>query len=394
ETKEALERQTATSEILRVISSSPTDVQPVFDAIARSAVRLCDAVFGAVFRLDGELIHMVALTGVAPEKASVLRQMFPIPLAAADSTTAQAIVERSVFHVSDAEAPGVPRRARDAGRAIGFRNQLSVPMLRSGEPIGTVNVSRREPGPYSETQIELLKTFADQAVIAIENVRLFKELEARNRDLTDALDQQTATSELLKVIGRSTFDLQPVFQTLAEKAVRLCEAGKAAIYRFDGQVLRVVVAHNVSPADRELLERNPISLGRQSGAARAALERRTIHIHDIQRDPDYTFVALQTLEPVRTVLALPMLRGNELLGAIVIYRGEVQPFTDSHIALMETFADQAAIAIENARLLSELQARTQDLTRSVGELKALGEVSHALSSTLDVDVVLDTIVTR
>src|SRR5262245_1521838 len=198
---EALDRQTATSEILRVISQSPTDVQPVFDAIAQSAVRLCDAVFGAVYRLDDELIHMVALTGVAPEKATVLREMFPIPLASADSTAAQAIVERSVVHVSDTEAPGVLRRARDAGRAIGFRNQLLVPMLRGGEPIGIVSVSRREPGPYSETQIELLKTFAAQAVIAIENVRLFKELEARTQELTRSVSELQALGEVGQAIS-------------------------------------------------------------------------------------------------------------------------------------------------------------------------------------------------
>jgi two-component system, NtrC family, sensor kinase len=260
--------------------------------------------------------------------------------------------------------------------------------------VGAIAVARQEVRPFTDKQIALLQTFADQAVIAIENVRLFKELQASNRELRVTLEQQTATSELLKVIGRSTFDLQPVFETLAENAVRLCEARTATIYRFDGQLLGVVVSHNAPAADRELLERHPIAPGRHSAVARAALERRTIHIDDIQSDPEYTFVALRTISPVRTVLALPMLRANELLGVIVIYRGEVRPFTDSHIALMETFADQAAIAIENARLLSELQARTQELTRSVGQLTALGEVGRAVSSTLDLETVLSTIVSR
>src|SRR4030095_16637741 len=192
---------------------------------------------------------------------------------------------------------------------------------------------------------------------------------------------------------RPSFDLQPVFETLAENAMVLCEATRASLYRFDGQALRAVVTRNVTAAARDFLIGHPVLPGRGSGSARAALEGRTIHIHDVLSDPEYNYGVVR-VESVRTVLALPMLRANELLGVIVIHRGEVRPFTDSHIALMETFADQAAIAIENARLLTELQARTDQLTRSVSELQALGEVSQALSSTLDLDTVLTTIVSR
>ncbi len=266
-------------------------------------------------------------------------------------------------------------------------------MLRGdGSPVGVIVIQRSERGAFAGGHVELLKTFADQAVIAIENVRLFTELESRNRELRVALEQQTATSELLKVIGRATFDLQPVFETLAENGVRLCGAERAFVLRYDGQLLRMVTSYNASPERIAFVEQHPVPPGRSGAAARAALERRTTHILDVQADPEYTYGP--DVEPIRTTLAVPMMRGDDLLGVIVIYRHEVLPFTDGQITLMETFADQAAIAIENVSLLTELQARTDQLTRSVQELETLGEVSQALSSTLDLDTVLHTIVSR
>jgi two-component system, NtrC family, sensor kinase len=387
---DALEQQTATSEILRVISRSPTDVRPTFEAIAASATRLCDAVNGLVIRFDGQLMHLAAHHNLSPERLETLERTYPLA-PTRGSVSGRVITTHAVVQVPDIAAD--PEYTLPLGTTVGYRTALGVPMLRDGRAIGNILVARDHVALFSDKQIALLQTFADQAVIAIQNVQLFTELDTRNSELRVALEQQTATAELLKVIGRSTFDLQPVFETLAENAMRLCEATRATIYRFDGQALRVVVAPNVAVEAREFLLRTPVLPERRSAAGRVALERRTVHIYDVMSDPEYSY-GVEQLEAVRTVLALPMLRADELLGVIVIHRGEVRPFTDSHIALMETFADQAAIAIENARLLTELQARTDQLTRSVSELQTLGEVSQTLSSTLDLDTVLSTIVSH
>jgi len=281
--------------------------------------------------------------------------------------------------------------SRQMALRSGHRTGFAMPLIREDEAIGALLIRRMEVRPFSAKQMEVLKIFADQAVIAIQNVRLFEEVQARNRELRVSLEQQTATSELLKVIGRSTFDLQPVFDTLAESAVRLCEAERAIVFRYDGEFLRAVAWHNPSPEMIAFVEANPIRLGRHSTAGRAGLERKTIHIRDVQADPEYSYGAPQ-IDPVHTTLAVPMLRGDELLGATVIYRFEIRPFADSHIALMETFSDQAVIAIENARLFEEVQARTRELTDALQQQTATADVLKVISrSAFDLHTVLDTL---
>jgi signal transduction histidine kinase len=392
---EALEQQTATSDILRVISASPTDVQPVFDTICRSAVQLLGDYGASVYRFDGDLMHLGAVVSPSPEADARLRGAFP---QAPDGEVApgRSILERRVIQVPDTEIDR-SARARERARHFGYRRVLAVPMIRDGDVIGTIAVAGREPGPYSEHEIELLKTFAHQAVIAIENVRRFTELQASNRDLMAALDTQKATSDILRVISRSQTDVQPVFDAIVASAVRLLRGYFGALTRLVGDQIELAAStSSTGTEDPAVRTYFPRSLHSESGHAVAIRQRRPVNVADAQNDPAVSEErhALARARGYRSTATVPLLRQGEAIGAIAVTRREAGGFSDDEIALLQTFADQAVIAIENARLLTELQARTQELTRSVGELTALGDVGRALSSTLDLETVLQTIVLR
>ena len=387
---EALEQQTATREILRVISSSPTGVQPVFDTIVRSVVRLCEGLFSALFRFDGELIHQVAQHNFTPEGLEEVRRLYPARPSRAHGS-ARAILECAVVHIPDVELDPEYQH-RSLTRAVGFRSGLFVPMLREGDPIGVIMVARAEPGPFSDSQIELLKTFADQAVIAIEKVRMFKEMETRNRDLVETLEQQTATSEILRVISSSQTDVQPVFDAIAAAATRLCAAENSGVFLFDGTLIRFAAHHRWTAEHLAAIHQAfPRSPGPGSVTARAILTRAVAHSADISVDPEYEVSSLVDAG-FRAVLSVPMLRDGEPIGAINVTRREPIAFTDTQIALLETFAGQAVIAIENVRLFQELEVRNRDLTETLGQQTATSEILRVISrSPTNIQPVLDAV---
>ena len=395
ELAESLEQQTATSEVLQIISSSPGELDPVFQAVLENAVRVCGAKFGILVLLEGDAFRAVALYGAPPAYAEARRREPVIRLGPGTATSRAAMTKQPV-QIADLQVD--PAYANDPQRSAllglaGARTMLVSPMLKDGKVVGLICIYRQEVRLFTDKQIQVVQNFAAQAVIAIENTRLLNELRRRTEDLSESLQQQTATSKVLEVISRSAFDLKAVFETVAENSVMLCGANRAFIYRFDGELLRLAVAYNTPREFMQFVEQNPIRPGRHTCAARAALERRTIHIRDTLADPEYTFGA-RAFFPAEsaTVLGVPILKGDDLLGVIIIFHEEVRPFTDNQMALVETFADQAAIAIENVRLLDALRQRTDELGRSVEELRALGEVSQAINSTLDLEAVLSTIV--
>jgi two-component system, NtrC family, sensor kinase len=390
ELAEAREQQAATSELLKVIGRSTFDLQPVFETLAENAVKLCEAERSFIFRFDGQYLRVVATHNTSAEiRAFVERN--PIAPGRA-SATARAALEQRTVHVLDAQTD--PEYTYGSRQVEPFRTILTVPMLKAGEMLGVILVYRLDVRPFTDSQIALLETFADQAVIAIENVRLSDEVQAKTHDLTESLEQQTSMGEILRVISSSAMDIQPVFETIASNSVNLCGAAYGVVYRFDGEVISIAAHHNVDPTALDAFHQIwPMRPNANALIGRAILERKALYVLDVAAEPGYTFAAThQEALGLRTFLSVPMLRDGNPIGAIAVYRKEVKPFSNRQIELVKAFADQAVIAVENVRLFDELQARTEDLRESLQQQTATADVLKVISrSTLDVERDLESV---
>jgi len=369
ELQEAREQQAATAEVLSVISASPGELDQVLDAVVRSAVRFCGADDAAIHRLEGQYLRVAAHYGPVPYHG------IGYGIRLGGTVNGRAVLEQTPIQVADlqAETEEFPEGSKHA-QEMGFRTTLSVPLLREGAALGTINLRRVEAKPFTNKQIALLQTFAAQAVIAIENTRLLSELR-------ESLQQQTATADVLKVISRSTFDLQTVLNTLVESAAQLCDADSAAIYRpAEEGVYRHQATCGYSSEYIDYMRLHPLTPNRGSVLGRAVLEQQVIHVEDVLADPNYQLKEQRAIGGYRTTLGVPLMREGTSIGVILVSRSVVKPFTDKQIELVTIFADQAVIAIENARLFEAEQQRTRELTESLEQQTATADVLRVISS--------------
>jgi two-component system, NtrC family, sensor kinase len=365
---ESLEQQTATAEVLGVISRSKFELQPILQSVVDTAMRLCRADQAIIYRPQSGTYRFAAGHSTVPEYLEIEKQTTIVP--GHGTVVGRAALTRQVARVDDPLADPLYEKKDDA-RVGGVRSMIGVPLMRDGEPIGVIGLARNRVEPFTDHEIELVTMFADQAVIAIENVRLFEAEQQRTRELTESLQQQSATADVLKVISRSPFDLQTVLDTLVESAARLCDADSAAIHRPDGNSYPYVASYGYSREYYEYMRERTMIPGRGTVLGRAVTECKPTQVNDVAADPEYTLREGQRLGGFRTVLGIPLLRESAPIGVIVLTRKAVRPFTDKQIELATTFADQAAIAIENVRLFEAEQQRTQELARSLEELRTV-----------------------